>query len=74
MLASTLTSKGQATIPSEVRKALDLKAGDVVAFEITDHQAVITKINPFDYPYHRALSKTLVEWISSADEEAYDNL
>lgn len=74
MLASTLTTKGQATIPIEVRKALDLKPGDVVTFEIKDHKAVITKINPFDYQYHRALAATLTEWESAADNEAYRDL
>ncbi len=74
MIASTLTSKGQATIPAEVRKALDLKPGDIVAFEIKDHRAVITKIEPFDYQYHRALSNTLAEWVSPADDEAYHDL
>lgn len=74
MLASTLTSKGQATIPAEIRKALNLKAGDVVGFEIKNHKAVISKITSFDRKYHRALSNTLSEWDSSADEEAYRDL
>lgn len=44
MLISTLTSKGQATIPSEIRKNLDLYTGDKVVFEIIDHQVIIRKI------------------------------
>ncbi len=74
MLASTLTAKGQTTIPAQVRKALDLKPGDIVSFEIKDHNAVIAKIEPFDYPYHRALSNTLIEWTSPTDDEAYHDL
>jgi len=74
MLASTLTSKGQATIPVEVRKALGLKPGDILTFKLKDHQAVITKAEPFDYLYHRALSHTLSEWDSEADDEAYNDL
>jgi AbrB family looped-hinge helix DNA binding protein len=31
--AATLTSKGQITIPSEVRTALGVKAGDKIVFE-----------------------------------------
>lgn len=34
MAASTLTSKGQITLPQEVRKQLRLKPGDRVDFEI----------------------------------------
>lgn len=74
MLASTLTSKGQTTIPAEIRKALNLHPGDVVRFEIKDHKAVITKIEPFDYEYHRALANTLSEWSSTSDDEAYNDL
>jgi antitoxin PrlF len=36
MQMSKLTAKYQTTIPSEVRAALGLKAGDKVAFDITD--------------------------------------
>ncbi len=74
MLASTLTFKGQATIPVEVRKALSLKPGDKLTFEIKDHKAVISKIEPFDYQYHQALAHTLSEWASAADDEAYNDL
>lgn len=74
MLASTLTSKGQTTIPAEVRKALNLNPGDVVAFEIKNHKVLISKMEPFDYQYHRALLNTLDEWSSAADHEAYDDL
>jgi antitoxin PrlF len=74
MLASTLTSKGQTTIPAEVRKALNLHPGDILTFKVTDHQAVVTKAEPFDYLYHRALSYTLSEWESAADDEAYNDL
>jgi antitoxin PrlF len=74
MIASTLTTKGQATIPSEVRKALSLHPGDKVLFEIVDHKAIITKIEPFDYAYHMALNDTLSEWDSAEDEDAYHDL
>jgi AbrB family looped-hinge helix DNA binding protein len=34
MLYSTVTKKGQTTLPSKVRKALDAKPGDRLAYEI----------------------------------------
>jgi len=74
MLISTLTTKGQATIPAEVRKALDLHEGDKVVFTVKDHKAIIEKVAPFDQKYHHALSGQLSEWSSAADEEAYDDL
>lgn len=74
MLISKLTIKGQATIPAEVRAALQLEPGDAVTFEIKDHRAVIAKAKSFDYVYHKALSDTLVEWNSEEDDEAYRDL
>jgi len=74
MKLSTLTQKGQATIPLEVRKKLDLHPGDKIGFEVTDGEVVIRKICAFDYEYHQALSGTLSEWSSKEDDEAYDDL
>lgn len=74
MLASTLTSKGQATIPAEIRETLHLKSGDKICFELIDKKVVIAKVEPFDNPYHHSLSKTLSEWSSPEDDEAYNDL
>mgnify|MGYP001179675703 CR=1 FL=1 len=38
-----ITSKGQVTIPAEVRRALGLKQGDVLAFEVQAEYAVVRK-------------------------------
>ncbi len=72
MFASTLTSKGHLTIPSEVRDALGLKPGDKISFELSGHKAIMTKIEPFDAAYHLVLSNTLSEWSSPEDDEAYN--
>jgi antitoxin PrlF len=37
----TFTSKGQITIPTAVRKALRLKAGDRVIFRVADGRALM---------------------------------
>ena len=39
-----ITSKGQVTIPVEVRQALGLKQGDVLAFEAKADYAVVRRI------------------------------
>jgi antitoxin PrlF len=36
MHSSTLTTKGQVTIPADLRKRLNLSAGDQVRFELVD--------------------------------------
>lgn len=71
---STITSKGQATIPADVRKELHLLPGDKVGFDIVDHKVILIKIRPFDAEYHKALAGSLSEWESPEDDEAYNDL
>lgn len=73
MKISTLTTKYQATIPTDIRKELDLHAGDKLGFEVDHGKVILYKIQPFDLVYHQALSSTLSEW-DSAEDEAYDDL
>lgn len=74
LCTSTLTQKGQATIPAEIRKKLNLHAGDKIGFEIKKEIVSLKKIKPFDYAYHQALKSTLSEWDSMEDNEAYHGL
>lgn len=43
-MTTSITKKGQVTIPAEVRKALSLKPRDKVAFEIRGGEAVIKPV------------------------------
>jgi antitoxin PrlF len=43
MPTSTLTSKGQVTIPARVRRMLGLKPGDQVAFVVEDDQVRLVR-------------------------------
>ena len=49
---STMTSKGQLTVPQEVRKRLGLEAGDRVEFVVEEGRTVIrparSEVNPFE--------------------------
>ena len=70
-----ITTKGQTTIPLEVRNALKAKPGDTLLWEIKPHgEAVVRCVQPLDLDYLRALEGTLSEWNSAADEEAYRDL
>jgi AbrB family looped-hinge helix DNA binding protein len=71
---SKLTSKYQATIPSKVRKALKLGAGEIVAFDIENGEVRLRKGTPVDIEFARALPGTLSEWQSEADDKAYGDL
>lgn len=70
-----ITAKGQTTIPQDVRKALHVAPGDLIAWEVgTDGTATVRRVQPLDLEYLRALEGTLSEWAGSADEEAYRGL
>jgi len=43
---TTITSKGQVTIPKAVRDALGLKPGDKIEFWVEDGRVKIRKANP----------------------------
>ncbi|TDG11631.1 AbrB/MazE/SpoVT family DNA-binding domain-containing protein [Seongchinamella unica] len=71
---SRLTSKYQATIPADVRRHLELRAGDRVAFEIREDGVILSKVRPLDQEYLSAAEETLSEWASQEDDEAYADL
>jgi len=45
MLHSTVTSKGQTTIPEKVRKALRIKPGDKLEYEV-EGERVTVRVHP----------------------------
>jgi len=70
-----ITSKGQTTIPQEVRTALHVEPGDMIAWEVRpDGTATVRRVQPLDIDYLHALEGTLSEWSTPIDEEAYRDL
>ncbi len=75
MQLAKLSSKGQITVPAEVRKTLHLKTGDTLAWEVQeDGKISVRRVEPVDIDYITALSGTLSEWNSAEDDEAYRDL
>ncbi len=71
---SQLIHQNQIVIPEPVMKALDLREGDAIVFEIDQAGVHLRKAPPLDHAFVDALQGTLGEWDSIADEEAYANL
>lgn len=51
--SSTISSKGQITVPIEIRKRLGLKAGDRVEFAIMDDLTVIRPAGAAPNPFQK---------------------
>ena len=74
LLSSRLTSKGQATIPVEVRKALRLKEGDNVLFEFENGIVTLRRAGPLDRAFLALAETAFEEWNSPEDEAAFRDL
>jgi AbrB family looped-hinge helix DNA binding protein len=70
---SRLTSKGQTTIPREVRQKLSLGPGDVLVYEFDGDEVRVRKQAP-RVGYLRVVQTTLGEWDSPEDAAAFDDL
>lgn len=70
MIVGRITAKAQTTIPVAVRRALGLRAGDAIAYELDGDRVIMTKARPLaDDPF-----ATFSEWSSEADARAYADL
>lgn len=67
-----ITSKGQTTIPRQVREKSGLRPGDVLVYELDDDEVRLRKQAPLDVAYLRAVQTTLSEWVSPEDAAALD--
>lgn len=74
MNVAKLTSKGQMTVPIKVRRALGLREGDLVRFDVREERAVLSKLTTGDEAYLKGVEGTLTEWLSESDEKAYRDL
>lgn len=72
---SKITTKGQTTIPREIRDVLHAGPGDLVSWDVTEEGKVeVHRVMPMDIEYLRAVQATLCEWDTPEDDEAYKNL
>lgn len=58
MPTSTLTSKGQTTVPKEVRELLDLEEGDKLMWEIRGGKVAVTTDRPAFYRWEGVIKNS----------------
>lgn len=68
-LTSTLSAKGQTTIPARVRRKLEIGTGDTIRYEVEGDAVRIRKSTPLDLAWARAVESTLTEWTSGEDDD-----
>ena len=74
MDVAKVTSKGQITIPHNIRNQAHFQTGDNLAFELDGEKVIVTKLKSLNDDYLHNVSSTLDEWISDEDEKAWNNL
>ncbi|MEO5338629.1 MAG: type II toxin-antitoxin system PrlF family antitoxin [Magnetospirillum sp. WYHS-4] len=72
-ITSRVTSKAQTTVPMAVRAALGVGPGDEISYAIEGDRVVLTKAEPAEKEYLRALQATLSEWSDPAND-VFDGL
>ncbi|MBP7583195.1 MAG: type II toxin-antitoxin system PrlF family antitoxin [Spirochaetes bacterium] len=66
---STISEKGQTTIPVSVRKALRLDKGDTIGYLIEGSEVKLRKIQKIDKEWSQAIESTLTEWNGTDDDD-----
>jgi antitoxin PrlF len=69
---SSVTSKGQATIPADIRREAGIEAGDKVLFSFEHGRIVIEKSQTVDDAWNSGQSAMLSEW-NNPDEDVYND-
>lgn len=72
--SSRVSSKGHVTLPKKVREAIGVRPGEVVAYDVGDGVVALRRLTPLDVAFHASLERTLGEWASAEDDEAFDDL
>ena len=74
MEIARITARGQTTIPKRIRDEVGLHDGDVISFDVEDDQLIVRKVTRAQDDYLQSLSRTMSEWASPEDEDAWRDL
>ena len=68
---SSVTRRGQATIPVDIRRSAGIAPGDKVRFALVDGRITLEKQRDVDQVWNKAQSAMMCEWEDSV-EDAYN--
>lgn len=71
---SKITAKYRTTIPLSVREFLGVRQGDAVQYLIERGEVKLKRVTTPDIAYLAAVEKTLTEWDTKADNDAFRDL
>ena len=74
MLTAKISSKGQSTIPAEIRKKLSVGPGDIIGFRVEGDRITLQKIQKLDAGFLKLAAENFTEWNSPEAEEAFRDL
>jgi antitoxin PrlF len=69
---SSVTSKGQATIPADIRRRAGISTGDFVHFKLENGSIIVEKAQSIDASWNNGQSAMLSEW-DNTDEDVYND-
>ena len=68
-MISTISSKGQTTVPAATRRFLDLHPGDAIAYEGDGGKVSVYNASKIHLEWASALERTLTEWQDGEDDD-----
>jgi len=71
---SRISSKGQITLPKRIREAIGVRPGEAVVYDVSDGVVTLRRLTPLDVAFHASIERTLGEWASPEDDEAFGDL
>ena len=66
---SKISSKGQTTLPKEIREILGLDSGDIIQYEVEGNTIKMKRLDIEENIWNKSLESTLTEWHGDEDDD-----
>jgi bifunctional DNA-binding transcriptional regulator/antitoxin component of YhaV-PrlF toxin-antitoxin module len=68
-VTSRISSKGQTTLPKEIREVLSVDTGDLIQYEVDGNIIKIRRLEAEENIWLKSIESTLEEWQGSEDDD-----